>query len=62
MESVVNCARNELRREILIDLLEGQEDCDVIFHLKDQVVVKGHSYILSGELFLRKTRTFYFNS
>ena len=45
-------------RKVLVDLLERQEGCDIIFHLKDQVVIKAHSYVLAGELFLRITRIY----
>lgn len=45
-------------RKVLNDLLERQEVFDIIFHLKDQVVIRAHSYVLSGELFLRKTTVY----
>lgn len=45
-------------KQVLIALLERQECCDISFNLKDQVVIKGHSHILSGEQFLRKTRNY----
>lgn len=51
---MVSSVYNRTRR-VLINLLEGQEDCDIIFHLENQVVIGGHSFILSGELFLEKT-------
>lgn len=53
VDSVINRSKH-----VLLDLLERQECCDIFFYLKDQVVIKGHSHILSGELFLRKTRSY----
>lgn len=43
-------------RKVLTDLLVSQEDCDIIFNLKDEVVLKAHSSILSGEHFPEKNK------
>ena len=50
VESVVNHGKYS------IDMLSGYKDGVITFRLKDQVVIIGLSYILSGELFFRKTR------
>ena len=47
---------DEVLRQDLIIFLEKQEGCDIIFKLNGNVEVKAHSYILSGELFIRKMR------